>query len=350
MMLHCLEPGTHQMRMLAAIALIMPLAAPASAQPADDFYKGKTLSVVVGHEAGTGYDFFGRTLARHIGRHVPGQPNVVPQNTPGAGGLKTANWLNAVAPKDGLAVAVFAPEAAFKPLYRDSAALFDPVKFNWIGNMDESIATCAVSDRSGIARVEDLFARDARFGATGVAAPTSEMAYGLVNFLGARIKVVQGYKGSADLRLALNRGEIEGACGPSVSTLKTQWKDDIASGRVRPIIQFSIKTSPDLPGVPSIYHFAKSDADREVFDIAFGTHVLGRPLIAPPGVPAERVRTLRDAFMRTMSDPEYLTEIGKLGLTTIPSSGEEAETLVRRFFTYPKSVIDKAMAGLHEKP
>src|SRR5262245_37183577 len=350
MMLHCLEPGTHQMRMLAAIALIMPLAAPASAQPPGDFYQGKTLSVVVGHEAGTGYDFFGRTLARHIGRHVPGQPNVVPQNTPGAGGLKTANWLNAVAPKDALAVAVFAPEAAFKPLYGDPAALFDPVKFNWIGNMDESIATCAVSDRSGIARVEDLFVRDARFGATGVAAPTSEMTYGLVNFLGARIKVVQGYKGSADLRLALNRGEIEGACGPSVSTLKTQWKYDIASGRIRPIIQFAIKTSPDLPGVPSIYQFAKSDADREIFDIAFGTHVLGRPLIAPPGVPADRVRALRDAFMRTMSDPEYLAEIGKLGLATIPSSGEEAEALVRRFFTYPKSVIDKAMAGLHEKP
>jgi tripartite-type tricarboxylate transporter receptor subunit TctC len=161
---------------------------------------------------------------------------------------------------------------------------------------------------------------------------------------------VQGYKGSADLRIALNRGEIDGACGPSVSTLKTQWKDDLANGRIRPIIQFSAKTSPDLPGVPSVYAFAKADADREVFDIAFGTHVLGRPLIAPPDVPPERVRALRTAFMRTMRDPEYLAEIGKLGLTTIPSSGEEAETLVRRFFTYPKSVIEKALAGLHERP
>src|SRR5262249_18134556 len=187
------------------------------------------------------------------------------------------------------------------------------------------------------------------FGARGVAAPTSEMPYGLINFLGARIKVVQGYKGTADLRLALNRGEIEGACGPSVSTLKTQWKDEIASGQFRPIIQFAIKKSPDLPGVPGIYDFAKSDADREVFDIAFGTHILGRPLIAPPGVPAERVRALRAAFMLTMQDPDYLADIGKLGLATLPSSGEEAQSLVRRFFAYPKSVIEKAITGLHEK-
>lgn len=338
------------MRALVVIAWLMLLATPSLAQPAAaDFYRGKTLAVVIGHEAGTGYDFFGRTLARHFGRHIPGNPNVVPQNTPGAGGLKTANWLAAVAPKDGLAVAVFAPEAAFKPLYGDPAALFDPVRLNWIGNMDESIATCAVSERAGIARVEELLNREARFGATGVAAPTSELSYGLINFLGARIKVVQGYKGSAELRIALNRGEIDGACGPSVSTLKTQWKDDLASGRIRPIIQFAIKTSPDLPGVPSIYRFAKTDADREVFDVAFGTHVLGRPLIAPPGVPAERVRTLRTAFVHTMQDPDYLGEIGKLGLATIPSSGEEADALVRRFFTYPKSVIEKALAGLREK-
>src|ERR1700704_5277169 len=160
------------MRMLVVIAVLLSLRTPAPAQPAEtvaDFYRGKTLSVVVGHEAGTGYDFFGRTLARHIGRHIPGNPSVVPQNTPGAGGLKTANWLNAVAPKDGLAVSVFAPEAAFKPLYGDPAALFHPVTLNWIGNMDESIATCAVSDQSGIARLDDLFTRDARFGATGVA-------------------------------------------------------------------------------------------------------------------------------------------------------------------------------------
>jgi tripartite-type tricarboxylate transporter receptor subunit TctC len=326
------------------------IAQPINTDSVADFYRGKTLNVVVGHEAGTGYDFFGRTLARYIGRHLPGNPNVVSQNTPGAGGLKAANWLYNVAPKDGTTVSVFAPEAAFKPLFGDPAALFDSVKFAWIGNMDESIGTCAASEQSGIANLDHLLKRDALFGATGVAAPTSQMTYGLINFVGARIKVVQGYKGTADVRIALNRGEIDGACGPSVSTLKTQWKDEMASGRIRPIVQFGIKKSPDLPGVPGIYDYAKSYADREVFDIAFGTHALGRPLLAPPGVAPERVRALREAFNKTMQDADYLADIGKLGLATITSSGEEAEALVRRFFSYPKSVIEKAHAGLHEKP
>jgi tripartite-type tricarboxylate transporter receptor subunit TctC len=343
------------MRSLTFIALLSIVTSAAAAQPAEtdavaDFYRGKTLTIVVGHEAGTGYDYFARTLARHIPKHLPGNPNAVPQNMQGAGGLKAANWLYNVAPKDGTTVAVLAPEAAFKPLFGDAAALFDSVKFGWIGNMDESIGTCAVSDRSGIASLDQLFGRDALFGATGVAAPTSEMTYGLINFLGARIKVVQGYKGTADVRIALGRGEIEGACGPSVSTLKTQWKDDLASGRIRPIVQFGLKKSPDLAGVPGIYDYAKSDADREVFDIAFGTHALGRPLLAPPDVPGERVRALRAAFSKTMQDPAYLADIQKLGLATVTSSGEEAEALARRFFSYPKSVIEKARAGLHEKP
>jgi len=341
------------MRKLAFIVLVLittASAARAQSAQAAEFYRGKTLNVVVGHEAGTGYDFFGRTLARHIGHYLPGSPNVVVQNMQGAGGLKAANWLYNVAPKDGTSIAVFAPEAAFKPLFGDPAALFDSVKFGWIGNMDESIGTCAVSEQSGIASLDHLLKRDALFGATGVAAPTSQMTYGLINFVGARIKVVQGYKGTADVRIALTRGEIDGACGPSVSTLKTQWQDEIASGRIRPIVQFGIKKSPDLPGVPGIYDYAKSDAEREVFDIAFGSHALGRPLLAPPGVAPERVRALRAAFNKTMQDADYLADTAKLGLATISSTGEEAEALVRRFFGYPRSVIEKAHAGLHEKP
>jgi tripartite-type tricarboxylate transporter receptor subunit TctC len=344
------------MRNLAFISLVLmaggsaAIAQPTNTDAVADFYRGKTLTIVVGHETGTGYDFFARTLARHIGRHLPGNPNAVVQNMQGAGGLKAANWLYNVAPKDGTTVSVLAPEAAFKPLFGDPAALFDSVKFGWIGNMDESIGTCAVSEQSGIASLDHLLKRDALFGATGTAAPTSQMTYGLINFVGARIKVVQGYKGTADVRIALTRGEIDGACGPSVSTLKTQWKDEMASGRIRPIVQFGIKKSPDLPGVPGIYDYTKSAADREVFDIAFGTHALGRPLLAPPDVAPDRVRALRVAFDKAMQDPDYLADIGKLGLATITSSGEEAEALVRRFFGYPKSVIEKAHAGLHERP
>jgi tripartite-type tricarboxylate transporter receptor subunit TctC len=314
-----------------------------------DFYRGKTLSIVVGHEAGTGFDFFGRTLSRHITRHMPGNPNAVPQNMPGAGGLRAANWLYNVALKDGTVVSVLAPETALKPIFGDAAASYDPAKFTWIGNMDESIATCTVSARSGITSVEQLFTREAVFGATGSAAPTSKFAYALVNFLGAKIKVVQGYKGSNDLRIALNRGEIEGACGPSHSTLKTQWKDDIDSGRIRALVQFGLKKLPDLKDAAHIYDYAKSSEGREIFDVAFGPHVLGRPVIAPPGVPADRANALRTAFMRTMQDTELLAETGKLGLEVRPSSGAEVEALVARFASFPRSVIERATAGLHEK-
>jgi tripartite-type tricarboxylate transporter receptor subunit TctC len=326
----------------------------AAAQPvandsATDFYRGKTLNIIVGHEAGTGYDFFGRTLSRHMPRHLPGNPNAVPQNMPGAGGLRAANWLYNVAAKDGTVVSVLAPETALKPIFGDAAASYEPTKFNWIGNMDESVATCVVSARSGIKSVDELFTREAVFGATGSAAPTSKFAYALINFVGAKIKVVQGYKGSNNLRIALNRGEIEGACGPSHSTLKTQWKDDIDSGRIRAFVQFGLKKLPELKGAAHIYDYAKSDDDRAIFDVAFGPHVLGRPVIAPPGVPTDRVRALRTAFQKTMQDPELLAETAKLGLEIRPSSGADVEALVARFASFPKSVIERATAGLHER-
>ena len=343
------------MRRCTALCLILTaIARAAHAQPAADdsvadFYRGKALNIVVGHEAGTGYDFFGRMLSRHVSRHMPGNPGAVPQNMPGAGGLRAANWLYNVAAKDGTTVSVLAPETALKPIFGDPAAHYEPAKFTWIGNMDESIATCAVSARSGIASIEQLRSREAVFGATGVAAPTSKFAYALVNFIGARIKVVQGYKGSNDLRIALNRGEIEGACGPSHSTLKTQWKDDIDSGRIRVLVQFGLKPLPELRDAAHIYDYAKTSELREVFDVAFGPHVLGRPVIAPPGVPPDRARALRAAFMATMRDPELLAELERLGLAIAPASGAEVEALVARFASFPKAVIEKATAGLHEK-
>jgi len=333
--------------------LLLALASPAFAQPADgdvaDFYRGKSLTIVVGHEAGTGYDFFGRMLARHIAKHMPGNPAAVVQNMQGAGGTRAANWLYNVAPRDGTVVSVFAPETALKPIFGDPAASYDPVRFTWIGNMDESVATCTVSARFAITSLDELRTRATVFGATGVAAPTSKFAYALVNFIGAKIKVVQGYKGSNDLRIALNRGEIEGACGPSHSTLKTQWKDDIESGRIRVLVQFGLKPHPDLKGAAHIYDYAATEEQRAIFDVAFGPHVLGRPVIAPPAVPAEHAQILRTAFAAAMRNPELLSELERLGMVIAPSSGAEVEALVARFAAVPKHVIEKAVAGLHEK-
>jgi tripartite-type tricarboxylate transporter receptor subunit TctC len=331
------------------LTLASTISARAQTESVADFYRNRSLNIVVGHEAGTGYDFFGRALSRHISRHVPGNPGAVPQNMPGAGGTRAANWLYNVAARDGTVVSVFAPETALKPIFGDAAAQYDPAKFSWIGNMDESTATCTVSARSGITSLDQLFTREAVFGATGVAAPTSKFIYALVNFLGARIKVVQGYKGSNDQRIALNRGEIEGACGASHSTLKTQWKDEIESGQIRVLVQFGLNKLPELKGAAHIYDYAKTSEDRELFDVAFGPHVLGRPVIAPPGVPPERVRALRAALMQTMQDATLRAEMTKLGLEVRPHSGAEVEALIARFSSVPKHVVARAAAALHEK-
>jgi tripartite-type tricarboxylate transporter receptor subunit TctC len=321
----------------------------AKADPIADFYRDKTLIIVVGHEAGTGYDIYARTLARHIGQHIPGNPNVVPQNMPGAGGLNAANWLYNVAPKDGSVISIFATEAAFQPLFGSKLAKFDPVRFSWVGNLDESVATCVVSDKSGITGLEQMFERETLIGATGATSPTSSFAFGLANFVGAKLRIVQGYKGSADLKIAMQRGEIEGACGVSLSTLKSQWRDDLRTGRVRPIIQFALKKSPELSGVAHVYDYARSKEDLELFDIAFGLHVLGRPVLAPPALPGERLRALREAFMHTVRHPDFIADVEKLGLPLTPTSGEDVEPLVARFFSYPASTIEKARAGVHPK-
>jgi tripartite-type tricarboxylate transporter receptor subunit TctC len=336
------------MRSLALlIAMAAGIGSPACADSVADFYRGRTLNVVVGHESGTGYDFFGRALTRHVGRHIPGMPSAITQNMPGAGGTRAAGWLYNVAARDGSVVGILAPETALKSIFGDDSAGYDSAQFTFIGNMDESIATCAVSSRSGIVSLDDLFAREAVFGATGKAAPTSKFAYALINFLGAKIRIVQGYKGSAALKIALGRGEIEGACGMSHSTLKTQWKAEIKAGQVKPLVQFGLRKSPDLPGVAHIYDYAKSDEQRRIFDAAFGQHVLGRPLIAPPALPGERLRALRVAFMATMRDDALRGEMAKSDLSVVPSSGEEVEALVARFAATPKSIIAKAVAGLH---
>jgi tripartite-type tricarboxylate transporter receptor subunit TctC len=320
-------------------------------ESAAEFYRGKTLNIVVGHEPGTGYDFFGRALARHVGRHVPGNPTAVPQNMPGAGGTRAAGWLYNVAARDGTTVSIFAPETALKSIFEDVPPNYDSVKFTWIGNMDQSVATCAVSARSGIKSLDELRSREAVFGATGVAAPTSKFAYALVNFVGAKIKVVQGYKGSAALKIAMIRGEIEGGCGPSHSTLKTQWRSEIDSGQVRALVQFGLAKldDPDLKHAAHIYDYATTPELREIFDVAFGPHILGRPLLAPPGLTADRAQALRTAFMATMRDPHFLAEVHKAGLDIVPSSGTEVEKLIARFASVPKSVIAKAHAGMHEK-
>jgi tripartite-type tricarboxylate transporter receptor subunit TctC len=304
------------------------------------FYKGRTLSLVVGHEVGTGYDLYGRVLARHIGRHIPGEPQVVPQNMMGGGGLHTANWLYNVAPGDGSAVAVFAHTAILEPLLGSSGVKLDSTRFHWLGNMDETVSTCVVATRTGVTSLEQLLARETLYAGSG--GPLTVFGAALFNLMGAKGRLVQGYKGSANIKLAISRGEVEATCGLSRSTLQTQWRDVIEAREVRPVVQFGRTPHPALAGIAHAYAYARSDEDRQVFDLIFGATSLGRPLAAPPAVPAARVKALRAAFDATMNDPLFKADAAKARLDIAPMRGEDVQKLVARFFASPKPIVERA--------
>src|SRR5215467_15152073 len=202
-------------RCLITVAVLAASVTTAIADEVADFYKGKTFTIVVGHEVGTGFDLYSRVLARHIGRHIPGNPNVVVQNMVGASGIVPANWLYNVAPKDGSVIMTFVYTAALDPIFGNGAARFDAAKLTWVGNMDEGISICGVSPASGIVTFEDMLSKEVLIGSTGATGPLGKYALAVKNLLGAKIKLVAGYQGSASVKLAINRGEVHGICGLS---------------------------------------------------------------------------------------------------------------------------------------
>jgi tripartite-type tricarboxylate transporter receptor subunit TctC len=342
-----IRPAWRHCIVLATLALALSTQA-ASAQDVERFYAGRKLSVVIGHEVGTGFDLYGRALARHLGRFIPGRPNPVPENMVGVAGFAAANWLYNVAAKDGSVIAIFAHTAPFEPLLGKGTGRFDASKFSWVGNMDAVVGVCGVWDHAGITKFDDLFTKETLFGAAGAGSggPLTQFPTALRRLLGVKIKLIQGYKGSAEIRLAMARGELQGVCGIPVSTLKTEWKDDVNAGRFKIILQLGRDRLPALGDVPHVYDYTKTAQDRQVFDLIFGLQAIGRPFAAPPDVPAERVAALRAGFMAMTKDPTFLAEAGKLELDVSPSSGEEVQAFVTRIYASPKAVVDRAKDAL----
>jgi tripartite-type tricarboxylate transporter receptor subunit TctC len=313
-----------------------------------DFYKSKPFTIVVGHEVGTGFDVYSRVLARHMGRHIPGNPGVVVQNMVGASGITPANWLYNVAPKDGSVIMTFVHTAAFEPIFGNSAARFDAAKFTWIGNMDEGVGICGVSKASGVTRFEDLLVKETVFGSTGATGPLGKYALAIKNLLGAKVKLVAGYQGSASVKLAMNRGEVQGICGLSMSSVTSQWRDELQSGVFKPILQLSGKPHPGLSGVAHVDSYAKTAEDRQVFGLIFGVQALGRFYGSTPGVPAERRNALRAAFMATMSDPQFQADAAKTQIDVNPMTGAEVEAFIASIATSPPEVVERAKHAAHQ--
>jgi tripartite-type tricarboxylate transporter receptor subunit TctC len=315
----------------------------------EEFYQGKTVSVVIGHPPGGGYDVYMRAFARHFGRHIPGNPAAVIRSMPGAGGIVAGNHLFNRAPRDGTVIGMFGSSALFSVKFGAAKAQFEIDKYSWIGNMDQTVGTCTVWHTSGINSIDDLKTREVAFGASGQASVNSVHARGLNALLGTRIKVIHGYPGSNNVLLAIQRQEVAGGCGFGLSSLKTTHSSEWQSGQLKVFVQTGLNKSPELPGVPHIYDHARNDDDRKVMDLIYGIHVIGRPISAPPGIPADRVRALRDAFNATMKDKAFREEAAKLSLPIDPWTGEETEKIVVRFAAYPETIYARARKVLDDK-
>ncbi|MBX9759788.1 MAG: hypothetical protein K2Y29_13515 [Beijerinckiaceae bacterium] len=337
-------------RFVLAAAAMLPLCALPVRESAlaQSFYEGRTVNLLIGYGPGAGYDAYGRLVARHMGRHIAGNPAIVPQNMPGAGSMKVAGYLYSVAPKDGSVFGIFATAAALEPLYTGNTSLFDPAKFTWIGNLDETIGTCAVWHTAGVSKFEDMRDKEVIFGGSGPAAINSQHAAALKNLLGLKIRIIQGYAGALETRLAMPTGELQGGCGFALSSLQAQHTADYRDGRLKPIVQLAIEKQPELEGVTHIYDYAKDAQTRQVFDLVFGSHVLGRPFAAPPNIPQDRKKILRDAFMAMATDPQFLAEADKANLPIKASNGEKVEQLFERFLSSSPEVVAIAAKAIRD--
>jgi tripartite-type tricarboxylate transporter receptor subunit TctC len=323
---------------LAACGLL--LAQPAAAQDVASFYKGKTFRIVVGFSPGGGYDVYARLLGRHIGRHIPGNPTVVVQNMPGAASLKSVQYLTAGAPNDGTLITTFNPGLIVQSLTSPEKV---PVKFlehAWIGNVSEDFRVCYTWNATGIKSWNDFMARPkVTFGNTGVGTSAYIDNRIVSELMGAKLHGIQGYPGSADKRLAIERGELDGDCG-SWTSLPEEW---IKDNKITVLVRFSKIV---LPGMPPNAAYAgdliKDAKKRQVFNLLTAGATIGRPYIASAEVPADRLAALRKAFDDTVKDPEFLAEAAKLNLTVTPMKGTDVEAAIREVYKAPADVVAAA--------
>src|SRR5438552_2416045 len=292
---------------ITAAMLLLPTA-PAGAQSPAEFYKGKTVELYIAYSVGGGYDLYARLLARHLGKHIPGNPTVVPKNMEGAGGLRLANWLYQAAPKDGTVLGATSRSVAFENILGNKAAQYDASKFTWIGSANDEVSVCVSWENSGVTTFEDLYVKELAVGSTGVADDTYQFPRFVNNALGTKMKIVTGYPGGNDVSLALERGEVQGRCGWSWSSIKTTRFNWVRDKRIVVLVQMSLTKHPDLPDVPLIMDLAKTNEQRQIFKMIFARQTMGRPYLAPPGVPPDRLAALRQGFMDTMTNKEFLAD------------------------------------------
>jgi tripartite-type tricarboxylate transporter receptor subunit TctC len=306
----------------------------------------QTMTVVTGFSPGATYDIYARTFARHLGKHLPGNPNVIVQNMTGAGSLRSANFIYNTAPKDGTTIGIFARGLAMQPLLDSAGVQYDSLKFNWIGSLTSDVSLVLSWHTKPFKTVEDLRAHEMVVAGTGSGADSVIFPYILNGVLGTKMKVVTGYPGAADFLLAVERQEADGTAGVSWSGLNAARPEWIARKSINVIVQLGLKRHPDMNPAPLVMDFAKDGSDRGVLELIFSRQDMGYPVVAPPGVPPERVAILRKAFDDILRDPEYLADAKKQHLETEFMRGDDVEALIKRTMASPAAVVERARKAI----
>jgi tripartite-type tricarboxylate transporter receptor subunit TctC len=336
----------------AAVGLLAAAAplSPAGADPVADFYRGKVIYLNIGFSAGGGFDLYARTVARHMIRHIPGNPNIIPQQMPGAGSVRAAMFMHSRAPQDGTQIATFGQSIPLQQAMGDHFKVDNSVPFNWIGNPIKSISTVAVWHASGVRTIEDAKRKEITIGATGNNV-TAYYPLALNSIVGTKFKVIQGYPGGADIELAMERGEVDGKGQFTWATLKSTRRDWLAGKKVNLLTQIGFEKDPEISqamgyDVPLMPDLAPNEEGRQILELLSSGEMVGRPLLTTPNVPMERVTALRRAFDATMRDPIFLEDATKLGLDIDPLAGEQLQEVVQRVVTTPRAAVEKLMAAI----
>jgi len=332
-------------RFHSAVVALPLVALVATSARAEDFYAGKTISIIVGGSAGGGHDLYARTIARHLPRFIPGNPTLVVRNMPGAGSMRAAGHVYTVAAKDGLTIAALYPGSVMTPLLDPkSKATYDPTKFQYLGSAESGARICATHQRSTIKTYQDAISHPGVFGASAAGGSVYEYGHMMRNTAGAKFRLVTGYKATLDMALDMERGEIDGICGWDWSTAKSQKPDWLRDKTVNILLQVALDPDPELTklGVPQVWGFIKNEADRKAVELVVSQQVFSRPHVVAPETPADRVTILRAAYDAVMRDKQFLADAEKTRLDISPSPGVKLQTLVAAVYATPAAVVARA--------
>ena len=325
--------------LLVAAVAVTAVAATARAETVEDFYRGRQVRLIIGSNSGGTYDSYGRLLAAHLGEHIPGRPAIVPSNMPGASGTQSATYLYQIAPKDGATIGLFNQSMTQRQLLEPGLIRFDIGRFNWLGAMTTTTSVFITWYASGVKTLDDARNKDVVMGALSSDGGNSVYPLLLNRLLGTRFKVVLGYQGGNTIQLAMERGEVDGRASVVWSGIKAGWPQWVAEHKINVLVQIGLAKEPDLADVPLLVDLARSPTDRSIFRFISSDSAMGIPIVAPPGVPPERLAALRQALQETAADPDFLADANARGLPIHPVAGAEVQEIVDGLAATPKDVI-----------